>query len=131
MVIIILVLPPEDARPSNRAPQCLTQRMAMPLSVVRYWAVEHAEFIMGKTSRCYMVCLMPQSHVSASFEKPHFNMFTLDRPTCIRNRLSVFQVVQGFSAPTARSSSALMTWCTLASKGSSRFLHNSMLSPSC
>ena len=75
-----------------------------------------------------MVCLLPQSQVSGSgsFEYPDFNMFTLDRPTCVRNRLSAFEVVQGFSAPAVRCSSALMLRCTLASRGSSRSLHNSM-----
>ena len=72
-----------------------------------------------------MVCLMPQSHVSCWLENPHFNMFTLNRPTCVRNRLSAFQVVQGFSAPAGRCSSALMLRCTLASRGSSRSLHSS------
>ena len=105
--------------------QCLAQPMAMPLAVVRYW-VEQAVFIMGQTSRCCMVCLMPQSQVSASFENPHLNMFTLDRPTCVRNRLSAFQVIQRFSAPAGRCSSALMLRCTLASRGSSHSLHNSM-----
>ena len=62
---------------------------------------------MGQTSRCCMVCLMPQSQVSASFENPHFNMFTLDRPTSVHNRLSAFQVVQGFSEPVGRCSSVL------------------------
>ena len=81
--------------------------------------------IMGETSRCCMVCLMPQSQVSGSLENPHFNMFTLDRPTCVRNRLSAFQVVQGFSAPAGRCSSAQMSRCTLASRGSSRSLHSS------
>ena len=69
---------------------------------------------------------MPQSQVSGSFEYPHFIMFTLDRPTCVRNRLSAFQVVQGFSAPAERRSSALMLRCTLAPRGSSRYFHNSM-----
>ena len=83
--------------------------------------------IMGETSRCCMVCLMPQSQVSGSLENPHFNMFTLDRPTCVRNRLSAFQVVQGFSAPAGRCLSALnqMSRCTLASRGSSRSLNSS------
>ena len=81
--------------------------------------------IMGQTSRCCMVCLMPQSQVSCSLENPHFNMFTLDRPTCVRSRLSAFQVVQGFSAPAGRCSSALMLRCTLASRGSSRSPHSS------
>ena len=81
--------------------------------------------IMGQTSRCSMVCLMPQLQVSCSLENPHFNMLTLDRPTCVRNRLSAFQVVQGFSAPAGRYSSALMSRCTLASRGSSRSLHSS------
>ena len=81
--------------------------------------------IMGQTSRCCMVCLMPQSQVSCSVENPHLNMFTLDRPTCVRNRLSAFQVVQGFSAPAGRCSSALMFRCTLASRGSSRSRHSS------
>ena len=99
--------------------------MALPLAVVRSW-VEQAVFLMGQTSRCCMVCLMPQSQVSVSFEYPHFGMFTLDRPTCVRNRLSAFQVVQGFSAPAGRCSSALTLRCTLAFRGSSRSLHNSM-----
>ena len=64
--------------------------------------------------------------VSVSFEYPHFDTFTLDRPTCVRNRLSAFQVVQGFSAPAGMCPSALMLRCTLTSKGSSHFLHNSM-----
>ena len=67
--------------------------------------------IMGQTSRCCMVCLMPQSHVSCSLENPHFSIFTLDRPTCERNRLRAFQVVQGFSAPAGRCSSGLMLRC--------------------
>ena len=69
---------------------------------------------------------MPQSYVSALFENPHFNMFTLDRPTCVCNRLSAFQVVQGFSAPAGRCSSGLMLRCTMASRGSSRSPHSSM-----
>ena len=73
-----------------------------------------------------MVCLMPQSHVSCSLENPHFNMFTLDRPTCVRNRLSAFQVVQGLTAPAGSCSSALMLRCTLASRGSIRSLNSSM-----
>ena len=84
--------------------QCLAQPMAMPLAIVRSWG-EQAVFIMGQTSMCCVVCLMPQSQVSCSFENPHFNMFTLDRPTCVRNRLSAFQVVQGFSAPAGMCSS--------------------------
>ena len=79
----------------------------------------------GQTSRCCMVCLMPQSQVSCSLENPHFNMFTLDRPTCVRSRLSAFLVVQGFSVPAGRCSSALMLICTLASRGSCRSLHSS------
>ena len=47
-------------------------------------------------------------------------MFTLDRPTFVRHMLSGFQVVQGFSAPAGRGSSAL------SSRGSSRSLHSSM-----
>ena len=52
-------------------------------------------------------------------------MFTLDRPTCVRSRFSAFLVVQGFSVPAGRCSSALMLRCTLASRGSSRSLHSS------
>ena len=37
-------------------------------------------FIMGQTSRCCMVCLMPQSHVSSSLENLHFNMVKKDKP---------------------------------------------------
>ena len=91
---------------------CLAEPMAMPLAIVRSWG-EQAVSIMGQTSRCCMVCLMPQSHVSCSLENPHINMFTLERPTCVRNWLSAFQVVQGFSAPAGRCSSGLMLRCTL------------------
>ena len=87
--------------------QCLAQPMAMPLAVARYWG-EQAVSIMGQTSRCCMVCLMPQSHVSCSMENPHFSIFTLDRPTCERNRLRAFQFVQGFSAPAGRCSSVVV-----------------------
>ena len=38
--------------------QCLAQPMAMPLAVARSWG-EQAVSIMGQTSRCCMVCLMP------------------------------------------------------------------------
>ena len=75
--------------------------------------------IMRQTSWLCMVYLMPQSQVSCSLENPHFNMVSLDWPTCVRSRLTAFQVVQGFSAPVG-CSSALM-----ASRGSSRFLHSS------
>ena len=104
--------------------QCLAHPMAMSLAVVRSWG-EQVVSIMGQTSKYCMVCLMPQSQVSCSVENPHFNMFTLDRPTCVRNRLSAFQVVQGFSAPAGRCSSALMFRCTLASRSSSRSRHSS------
>ena len=78
-----------------------------PISRCRYW-VDQAVFIMGQTSRCCLVCLMPQSQVSISFEYPDFDMFTLDRPTCVDNRLSAFQVVRWFYAPAGRWSSAVM-----------------------
>ena len=86
---------------------------------------EQAVSIMGQTMQyigaCCMICLMPQSQVSCSLENPHFNMFTLDRPTCVCNRLRAFQVVQGFSTPTGRCSSVLMLRCTLASMGLESF----------
>ena len=80
--------------------------------------------IMGQTSTCCMACLMPQSQVSCSFQNTH--IFTLDRPTYVHNRLSAFQVAQGFSVPAERCSSALMLRCALASGDLSRSLHNSM-----
>ena len=92
-IIIIIIVLPLVAFQSNC--QCLAQPMGMPLAVVSSW-VEQAVLTMGQNSRCCMVCMMPQSQVSVkSFEYPHFGMFTLDRTTCVRNRLSVFQVVQG------------------------------------
>ena len=75
--------------------QCPAQPMAMPLAVVRSRG-EQAVFIVGQTSICCMACQMPQSHGSCLFEKTHFNIFTLDRPSCVCNRLSAFQVVLGF-----------------------------------
>ena len=70
---------------------------------------------------------MPESQVSDSFEYPTLtNLLIFDWPTCVRNRLSAFQVVQGFSAPAGRFSTALMLRCTLASRSSSRSLRNSM-----
>ena len=49
-----------------------------------------------------------KSQVSGSFEYPHFFkcMLPLDRPTCVGNRLSAFQVIQRFSVPDGRCSSA-------------------------
>ena len=81
--------------------------------------------IMGQTTSCCMVCLMPQTHVSCSLENSHFNIFTLDRPSCVRNRLSAFQVVHGLSAPSGMCTSALTLRCPLASRGWSRSLHSS------
>ena len=104
--------------------QYLAQPMAMSLAFVRSWG-EQAVSIVEQTSRCCMVCLMPQSQVSGSVENPHFNMLTLDRPSCVRSLLSAFQVVSGFSAPAGRCSSALMSRCTLASRGSGRSRHSS------
>ena len=89
--------------------QCLAQPMAMPLAIVRSWG-EQAVSIMGQTSRCCMVCLMPQSQISCSLENPHFNMFTLDRPTCVRNRLSAFQVVQGSHAKASQQTMSKSTY---------------------
>ena len=110
------------------SPLWLAQPMAMSLAVVRSWESRQCPSWgrpVGVGGPCCMVCLMPQSQVSGSLENPHFKMFTLDRPTCVRNRLSAFQVVQGFSVPAGRCSSALMSRCTLASRGSSRSLHSS------
>ena len=86
-IIIILVLPPVGCQivPS----QCLAQPVAMPLAVARSW-IEQTMFIVWLTSICCMVCLMPPSQVSGSFEYPHLSMFTHDWPTCVRNRLSAF-----------------------------------------
>ena len=59
--------------------QCLAQPMAMPLAVSRSWG-EQAVSIMGQTSRCCMLCLMPQSHVSCSLENRHFNILLTGQP---------------------------------------------------
>ena len=53
-------------------------------------------------------------------------MFPLDRPICVRNRLSACQVVQGLSVLAGRCSSAKLLGCTLASRGSNRSLHNTI-----
>ena len=53
-------------------------------------------------------------------------MFTFDRSTCIRNRVSAIHNVQGFSVPTGSCSSGLMLRFTLASIGSSRSRHSYM-----
>ena len=98
--------------------QRLALPMAMPLAGVGSWG-EQAVSIMEQTSRCCMVCLMPQSKLSGSFENPHFNMFILDQVTLIH-------IVQMYSAPAGSCSSALMLRCTLASRGSSLSSHNSM-----
>ena len=71
--------------------------------------------IMGQTSRCCMVCLMPQSHVSVTFVYAHLRMFTFDRPTCVRNRGSAFRVFPRLSAPGGRCSSELTLRCTVIS----------------
>ena len=69
--IVILALPPVECQ--IMLSQCLTNPMAMPLAVVRYW-VEYAVSIMGQTSRCCMVCLMPQSQVSGSLDLVPLNI---------------------------------------------------------
>ena len=62
--LIILVLPPVSCQILPPPPPlCLAQPIAMSLAVVRYWG-EQRVFIMGQTSRCCMVCVMPQSQVS-------------------------------------------------------------------
>ena len=43
------------------------------IAFVRSWG-EQAESIVGQTSRCCMVCLMPLSQVSYSLENPHFSL---------------------------------------------------------
>ena len=126
-IIIILVLPPGVVFPSYRAPPPLMPGTADGDAVSRCQVLERAGSVHhGQTSRCCTACLTTQSRVSCSLGNQHFNMSTLDRPTWVRNRLSAFQVVQGFSAPAGRCSSALMIRCTLATKGSSRSLHSSM-----
>ena len=62
------------------------------------------------TATCYrFVRVSPLAHVHS----------------CVRDRLSAFQVGQGFCAPAGRCSSAQMLRCTLASRGSSVSLHDS------
>ena len=103
--------------------QCLAQPMAMSLAVVRSWG-EQACPSWGRPVGVAWSAWCHSHRFLVSWKIPHFNMFTLDRPTCVRSRLSVFQVVQGFSVPAGRCSSALMLRCTLASRGSSRSLHS-------
>ena len=101
--------------------QCLAQLVAMPLAVFGSWG-EQAVTIVGQTSRCCMVC---HSHkFLVRFKIP--TLICSHLTGRLRNRLSAFQVVQGFSEPAGRCSSALMLRCNLASKGSGRSLHNSM-----
>ena len=61
----------------------------------------------------YMLHVLPATTVTR---------FWFDRPTCVGNRLSAFHVVQRFSAPAGRCSSALYT-CV---RGLQRSLHNYM-----
>ena len=59
--------------------------------------------IMGQTSRCSMVCLMPQSQVSCSLENPHFNMLKyVDDST-------VFDVCNNSSVPMLQESADIIT----------------------
>ena len=126
MIIIILVLPPV-AFQSNCA-------LTMPGTADGY-AISHCQ-VLGRAGGVnhgadqWMLHGMHDATVTrvCFIEYPHFDMFTLDRPTGVRNWLSAFQVVQGFSASARRCSSALMLRCTLASRGLSRSLHNSMRS---
>ena len=115
---------PSTSRISVKSCPPLAQPMAMPLAVVRSW-IEQAVFIMGQTSRCCMVFLMPQSPVYVSLEYPDLSMFTLDSPNLCTQPVECLLGCPGFSVPAGRCSSALMR-CTLASRGSSRSLHNSM-----
>ena len=127
MIIIILVLPPGVVCPSNCAlpmPGTVDSDVVSRCQVLVRAGCVHP----GQISRRCTVCLMPQSQASCSLENPTSTCSPLDRPTCVRSRLSAFQVVQalqGFSAPARRCSSALMLRCTLASRGSSRSLRSS------
>ena len=123
-LIIILVLPPGVVCQSN----CV-----LPMPGTADGDVVSRCQVLGRAGSVhhgadhYLLHGLPDATVTGfwSLENPHFNMFTIDRPTGVRNRLSAFQVVQGFSAPAGRCSSALMFRCTLVSRGSSRSLHSS------
>ena len=52
---------------------------AWPLAIVRSWVGRAGASILGQTSRYCVACLMPQSHVSVSFEYSNVSMFTLDQ----------------------------------------------------
>ena len=120
VIIIILVLPPVASQSSDRAlpmPGTADGDAISRCQVLgRAGNVHHgADQYMGQTSHKFLVRLnIPTLTCSLLTGQP------------VRNRLSAFQVVQGFSAPAVRCSSALMLRCTLASRGSSRSLHNSM-----
>ena len=124
LVLIILVLPPGVVCPSNRALPMLGTADGDAVSRCQVLGRAGSVHHWGRPVGVAWSALC-QLHVSCSLGNPHFNMFTLDRLTCVRNRLSVFQVVQGFNAPAGRCSSAQMLRCTLASRGSSLSLHSS------
>ena len=90
--------------------------MAMSLAIVWSWG-EQPVSIMGQTSRCCMVCLMPQSQVSCSLENPHFNMFTRPANLCT-------QPVECLPGSLRQLRGVRQHRCTLASRGSSLSLHS-------
>ena len=93
-------------------PNAWHRRWRLPLPVVRFWVEKAVLMLHG----------LPDATVTGFWVIwiSSLNMFTHDRPTCVRNRLSAFLVVHGFSAPAGSCSSAVMLMCTLES-----------LSPSC
>ena len=97
--------------------------MATPLAIVRSWESRQCPswgrpvdvaWSAGCNSHRFLVrWKIPTSTCSLLTGQP------------VRNRLSDFQFVHGFSASAGRCSSVLMLRCTLASRGSSRSLHSS------
>ena len=94
---------------------CLAQPMAMSLAVARSWgragSVRHGADQDSARPVGIAWCLFDATVTRFLFRLkiPTLTvMFILDRPTCVRNRLSAFQVVQGFSVLAGRCSSALI-----------------------
>ena len=109
-IIIILVLPPDTCQSSDRAlpmPGTADGDAISRCQVLgRAGSVHHA-------ADPYILHGLPDVTVTSFWvvwisPSLHCDMFTLDRSTCVRNRFSAFQVVQGFSTPAGRCSSALM-----------------------
>ena len=109
--------------------QCLIQPMAMQVAVARYW-IEQAVFIMGQTSRCCMVCLMPVTISWVVWIAPLWQIHSWPAKLCTQT-VECLPGCPGMLSASWEVFVSTDVLCTLSSRGSSRSLHASSFSFRC